>query len=162
MDSLNVAIMGKKRSKRSTQSRVVSQPGDAQPQCPYCGITQTEKSAVSLMDQLIRSHSELCATLRLAGRQILQSGTQGNRPLDEIRKVLKRADNIRKALKHPSELPEASNASAEDEIVVDAPMLAAEFSPEQLVNEGPVRKRVQRKTRLARPRSLRLIRFPTA
>jgi hypothetical protein len=93
---------------------------------------------------------------------MLQLDTQGKRPLDEIRKALKRADNILKALKNPGELPKTQNGIAEEEeLAVDVPALAAEVTPEKVVNEGPTRKSAERKTRLTRPRSLRLIKFPT-
>ena len=110
------------------------------------------------MDQLFRSHTELCATLRLAGRQMLQFEQQPNGSLETIRKVLKRADNLRKALQNTEELPEAPQPA--EDLVVDAQNPVPEFSVEKIVNEVPRRKGVQKKARLARPRSLRIISFP--
>jgi hypothetical protein len=151
--------MGKRRSKRREQNGAVAQQGEAQSQstCPYCGTTPSEKAALYLMDQLFRSHTELCATLRLAGRQMLQFEQQPEGSLETIRKVLKRADNLRKALQNTEELPEAPQP-AEELVVAQNPV--PEFSVEKIVNEGPRRKGVQKRTRFARPRSLRIISFP--
>jgi len=154
--------MGMKPSKRRKPSRAVSQPREAAPLCPYCGTANSEKSALSDMDQLVRSHTELCAALRLAGRQMLRFETQGDGSLERIRKVLKRADNIRKVLEIPDESREAvKNLRNIEEIVVEAPAPAAERSPDQVVDDGSNRKSVQRRTRLTRPHSLRVVRFPT-
>jgi hypothetical protein len=156
-----LAIMGKKSSRRRSQGQVVTQPGEAQPHCPYCGRMNNERAALSLMDQLFLSHTELYATLRLAGRQILQSDKQSHGSLEKIRKVLKRADNMRKALQSADELPETLKKMDQDELAVNAPETASEYGPDKAVNGGPAPKNVQKRTRLARPRSLRIIRFPT-
>jgi len=153
--------MGKKSSRRRSQSQVVTQPVEAQSLCPYCGTMNNESAALSLMDQLFLSHTELYATLRLAGRQILQSDKQSDGSLERIRKVLKRADNMRKALQSADELPETLKKMDEEELVVNAPETASEYGPDEVVNAGPAPKGVQKRTRLTRPRSLRIIRFPT-
>jgi len=154
--------MGKKPSKRRKPSRAVTEPREAASRCPYCGIANSEKSALSLMDQLVRSHIELCAALRLAGRQVLRFGAQSDESLERIRKVLKRADNLRQVLKIADESPEAvKNLRNIDELVVEAPTSAAERSPDQGIEDSPMRKIVQRRTRLTRPNSLRVVRFPT-
>ncbi len=114
------------------------------------------------MDQLFRSHTELCAALRLAGRQMLRLEQQGDGSLERIRKALKRADNVRKMLEIPDESRAAiKNLKNIDEIVVEAPPSAAECSPDQGIENSPMRKNVQKRTRLTRPNSLRVVRFPT-
>ena len=79
-----------------------------------------------MMDQLFRSHTELCATLRLAGRQMLQFEQQADESLERIRKVLKRADNIRKALENPPSNCQRRPSTWMEELVVDAPIPASE------------------------------------
>ena len=117
-----------------------------------------EKTVLSLMDQLLRSHAELSSTLRLAGRQMLQFEKRGDESLERIRKVLRRADNVRKLLPGTDELPEALKNPDADHMVMAASTPASEYSPDQVANEE-IRK-TQTKTRLSRPRSSRLIRFP--
>jgi hypothetical protein len=102
-----VVKMAKRPSKVRQQSRVVAEPGEARLQCPYCGTVDGEKSALSLLDQLLQSHSELSARLRLAGRQMLRFENQGGGSLEKVREALKRADNIRKTLHHLEGLPRA-------------------------------------------------------
>ena len=154
--------MGMKPSKRRKPTRAVTEPRAAAPRCPYCGITDSEKSALSLMDQLVRSHTELCAALRLTGRQMLRLEKQGDGSLERIRKVLKRADNVRKVLEIPDESREAAkNLKNIDEVAVEVPTPASEYSPDQVVDNGSKRKSVQRRTRLTRPNALRVVRFPT-
>lgn len=155
-----LAIMGKKLSKRREQNGALPQQGEAQSQCPYCGTTTNEKAALYLMDQLFRSHTELCATLRLAGRQMLQFEPHADESLETIRKVLKRADNLRKALQNAEQLPAAVQPVDAEELVVDAQSPASDV--EKIVNEAPRRKGVQKRTPLARPRSLRIVSFPNA
>jgi hypothetical protein len=151
--------MGDKPSKRRKQSQVVTQPGEPLPRCPSCGITDSERSALSLMDQLFRSHVELCAALRSAGRQILRLENQDDQSLRKVRGVLKRADNIRRALIDPNDLPEALNNTYE--LVVDATTRVDENGIDQAKNDAPIRKSAQRRSRLIRPHSLRIVRFPT-
>ena len=152
-------FMGKKPSKRRKESGAVTHPADTAPLCPYCGITNSEKSAVSFMDQLFRSHAELCAALRLAGRQMSGFEKQGGESLEKIRKVLKRADNIRKVLKMPDETLDGPKKLYD--LVVDAPSPFAAYSSEEPMNDGPTRKGAQRKSRLTRPHSQYLLRFPS-
>jgi hypothetical protein len=152
--------MGKKPSKRRKQSLEVTQPGDAAPQCPYCGTTNVEKSALSLLDSLFQSNVELCAALRSVGRQMLRVERQDDQSLERIRGVLKRADNIRQALTSSDELPEALKTAYDP--VVDAPTPASEYSSGQAVNDAPaVQQSAPRRKRLIRPYSQRILRFPT-
>jgi hypothetical protein len=109
------------------------------------------------MDQLLRSHAELCATLRLAGRQMLQFEKQGDESLDRIRKVLRRADNVRKALPSPGEVPDGPT-SVQDTLGGDAPV--AGHSHDKVLNGTPIRKSVRKKPVPASHRTLRLITFP--
>jgi hypothetical protein len=135
------------------------EPEEALRQCLYRGATDAEKSALSLMDSLLHSHAELCATLRLAGRRLLSFEKPGDGSLESIRKVLKRADHLRKALNSPNELPETLNNG--DELVADTSTSPSEHSDDSAVNDGPIRKSVQRRSRLVRPRAQRVLRFPT-
>jgi hypothetical protein len=114
------------------------------------------------MDQLVLSHTELCAALRLAGRQMLRFSTQRDGSLERIRKVLKRADNLRKVLEIPDESREAlQNLKNIDEIAVEGPTSAAECNPDQGLADSAIRNSVQRRSRLTRPNSMRVVRFPT-
>ena len=113
------------------------------------------------MDQLFRSHAELSAALRLAGRQILQFEQHGDESLERIRKVLRRAENVRKMLQSPNESPEGLKNVEQDKLEADAPAPAPEHSPDKAVNEAPSRKSVQSRTHRARSLTLRIIKFPT-
>lgn len=126
---------------------MVADPGEAQIHCPSCGTVNGAESALSLMDQLARSHAELCATLRLVGRQMLRFEKQTDGSLQKVREVLKRADHIRKALQSPDGLPEAHPKTDQEKLVVKARKPAA-----------AVGKSVPKR---ARSRSLHIIRFPT-
>ena len=99
--------MSKRPSKHAPESHLPTQPDDMQPLCPHCGVVVSEKSPLALMDQLVRSHTELCSTLRLVGRQLLRFEHQGDESLEKVREILKRGDNIRKALQSSDGLPEA-------------------------------------------------------
>lgn len=142
-----LAIMGKRSSKRSKPRRVVTDPGEAQIHCPYCGTVNANKTALSLVDQLSRSHAELCAALRLVGRQLLRFENQADGSLEKVREVLKRADHIRKALQSPDGSPDPLNKTDQEELVVEAQEPAATAG-----KSVPTR---------ARSRSLHIIRFPT-
>ena len=154
--------MGKKTSKRLKASRADTQTPDASSRCPYCGITKSEKSALYLMDRLVRSHTELCAALRLAGRQMLRFETQNDGSLERIRKVLKHADNMSKVLEMPEEAwGAARNLRNIDEFTVEAPTSAAESSPKQGTEDNPIRKSVQRRPRRTRLNLPLVVKFPT-
>lgn len=157
-----IQTMAKRSSKRRKQSRLLTRPVETQPPCPYCGTGISEKSALSLLDQLLRSHAELCVTLRSAGRQMLQHEKQSDGSLERIRHALKRAENIRKALpsREGDELPVAPKDA--DDLVGDALRLASDLNPDQALTGGTIRKNAPQRAHLNRPRSLRVIRFPTA
>jgi hypothetical protein len=142
-----LAIMGKRSSKGSKPRRVATDPGEAHIHCPYCGTVNGDKSALSLMDQLSRSHAELCATLRLVGRQMLRFEKQADGSLEKVREVLKRADHIRKALQNPDGSPEALPNTGQEKLVRKAQKPAAAVG-----KSAPKR---------ARSRSLHIISFPT-
>ena len=122
--------MGKKPPRRQKQGRV--EPGEALPFCPYCGTTDAEKAALSRMDRLLQLHTELCAALRLAGRQMLRFEKQEDESLQRLRKVLKRADNLHKALKGPDQLPEAG-----------VPTPPSEYRSDHAGHDGPLSKGIQ-------------------
>jgi hypothetical protein len=105
------------------------------------------------LENLVQSNLELCTALRLIGRQMLRYEKQDGESLNRVRKVLKRAENIRRTLRVPNESLETEKS----ETNADSP---SEYIPEQEVNEAAVGKDVQRKGRLVRPRSLRLLKFP--
>jgi hypothetical protein len=140
---------------------MVIQANEAQPTCAYCGTTKSEKSALFLLDQLLRSQEELCATVRQVGRRMLRFEDQDDGSLDRIRRVLKRADNVRKSLRSLEELPEAPSAAIEATLEREVSGLASESRSGQLMPDVAVHKRVQ-KSRLSTPRSLRVIRFPSS
>jgi hypothetical protein len=140
-----LAIMGKRSSKGSKPRRVVTDPREAQIHCPYCGTVNADKSALSLMDQLSRSHAELCAALRLVGRQMLRFEKQADGSLEKVREVLKRADHIRKALQSPDGLPDALQKTDQEKLVRTRKPAAA------IGKNAP---------KGARSRSLHIVRFP--
>ena len=152
--NLHLGKMDKKLTKRRKQIRVVTQPVEAAPPCPYCGTTRSEKFALSLMDQLYQSHAELSTALRLAGRQMLRFELQGHESLERIRKVLRRADNIREALES-SEEPMLAGKH-EFELKVNAPALVSE----QILSSGPIRKSPQRRKHPVGPQLQRIFRIP--
>jgi len=119
-----------------------------------------EKSALSLMDQLLRSHAELCVTLRSAGRHILQEEKQRDGSLERIRQVLKRAENVRKAIQSPDALPETSKNALEDDLMGAALGPVSDHSPEHGIPPAPIRKNVSKRAHVNRPGSLRIIKFP--
>ena len=144
--------MGKRSSKRRKQVPA-TRPGEVQPNCPYCGTPEGEKAALPLIDQLLRSHAELCATLRLAGRQILRFEQPGDESLEKVREVLKRAENIRKVLETRGALPEIT-ADLASELITEPAMTDPAMTDPAMGKPAPT------KTHLNRPVSLRLIRFP--
>ena len=137
---------------------MVTKPGDVAPPCPYCGTTHSAKYALSLMDQLFQSHAELSAVLRLAGRQMLRFEMQGHESLERIRKVLRRADNIREALESSDEPPLAEKTQFE--LKVNAPALVSEYGSEQILSSGPIRKSPQRRKAPIGPQLQRIFRIP--
>jgi hypothetical protein len=149
--------MGKKSSKRRKQGRAITQPGQAALQYPFDGLPKDEKVILSLMDRLFQSHAELCTALRLAGRQLLRVEEQGAEPLEKIRKVLKRADHVRKALIRLNEWPETL-----DQMHQSVVASAAEYSADEGAEDVPIRKSAQKGNSPSRGQSSRVIRFPTA
>ena len=143
--------MGKKSSKQRKPSHTLTPP-QAQLRCSNCGTVNGAESAFSFMDQLLRSHAELCQALRLTGRQMLRFEKQDDESLERIRQVLKRADNMRKMLQNPDESTGALNAMAQNQLIMDA--------PRQTLKDSPVHGSAKRRSRLTRPRSPRIIRFP--
>ncbi len=139
--------------KKSLEESKEGKPTDAVPSpCPLCGTTDTERSAISSLDTLLQSHLELCAVLRLVGRQLLRYEHEHNHPFDKLRTALRRAENIQHALKlletHPKALKRFDSSDSS--------------GYEPVTNEVPVRKKAQRRNRLRRPRSLRVVRLPPA
>jgi hypothetical protein len=151
--------MGKKRSKRRMGSRVVNQLGEAARQCPYCRIAKGENSDISLLDQLFRSHVELCEVLRLAGRQMLRFEQQGDDPLEKIRAALKRAEHVRKAMESADYSPEALMHRKILSELADVSAPVPRYHDGQPANDDPIPSNVQlhRRTRLTR-----VLKFPVA
>lgn len=103
----------------------------------------------SLAESLVRSHAELCAVLRLAGRQILR--LDGDREsLEKIRQTLKKAEALRRLWRSPERKDPAIP------VPVEAPAPEETVAPEN-VEEKPERKRAGR---LTRPHPHRILRFP--
>jgi hypothetical protein len=143
--------MAKKSLERSTENLMIPQASELLPPCPLCGTSNAEKSALSSFCDLVHSHTELCAALRSVGRQMLQLPKQDGQSLERMRIVLKRADNIRQTLQLPDEYLEPPKRI--DPLLVSSPS-------EQAISDAPIRKSVQ-KRRMSRPRSLRIVKFPS-
>jgi len=155
------ANKGKNTLKRRKQSQIVTRRGEIQPHCPYCLTSKSEESALSLVDELYRSQAELCTTLRLAGRQLLQFEKRGDGLLDKVREVLKRAENIQKTVRSASVLSETLSQDAPygNELAMEAPTQDSEYSPNQAVG-ATVMPETRRRRTLRRPNALRVIKFP--
>jgi hypothetical protein len=125
--------------------------------CPLCGTTYAEKETLSALDALLRSHLELCAILRSVGRRMLRSENEDNVPSDRLRKALRRAENIQHMLKSPEAHPKGVEGS-------EATDYSASWQgrEEPLTDEATAPNDFQRRTRLTRPRSLRIVRLPPA
>jgi hypothetical protein len=123
--------------------------------CIYCGITNTEDLASSVVDQLVRSHAELRTALRLAGRQILRLQRQDQSLLEKIRDTLKRADNIVKTFGVPQDLQEEQKNV--DAYATHLPQVVSFFPALQTKSEQPVSKHAPKRNRLYRPRLLRVV-----
>jgi hypothetical protein len=107
-----------------------------------------------MLDSLFRSHEELCTVLRLFGRQMLQLH-RDDPSLGRIREVLKRADNIRRQLR-----VEEESSKHIDELLTGGATSPSEHSGGPVINDAPLPKRIQKRNRLTRPYSLRVLRFP--
>jgi len=149
--------MGKKTSKRRKQGHPVIPAGAPIERCPECGVTKDEKSILALVDQLFRSHAELCAGLRSAGRQLLRVEKQGAESLENIRKALKRAEHVRKALANVDQWPDPL-----ENLHKSIALSASEFSLDLPANHDSARQGVQKANRLNRSYSPRIIRFPAS
>lgn len=113
-------------------------------------IESTTPEHSSLTNSLMQSHAELCAALRLAGRQILRlRGDQES--LNKIRQALNKAEALRKIWKNP-ELAEAVNPAA------TAKSSTEPFATPSGEAQNPERKRPGR---LSRPHAHRVLRFPS-
>lgn len=153
---------GKKTLKRRKQGQGVKQPGAVHTHCPHCLTLDSEQSALSLVDTLYRSQTELCATLRLVGRQLLQFEEQDDGLLDKVRDVLKRAENIQQTVRSESVLSDAliEPALYGSGLEAETPIRVSAYSPAQVSGEGMMPKPGQRRSRLQRPHALRIIKFP--
>ena len=147
--------MGKRTSRRSNP-RLINKDEDGVSRCPYCGTTQDERSTLSILENLVQSQAELCLVLRLAGRQLLPFAKQDDQTLERIRKALKRAENIRKTVGSPEE-PQRDA----DELSAATETPASGYIPDLPLDDAPIRKSAQKKSRLTRPYSLAVLKFPT-
>jgi hypothetical protein len=111
---------------------------------------------LSLMDKLFQSHADLCDALRLAGRQLLPVEEKGSESLERIRSVLKRADNVRKALVTFNQWPEAL-----EDVHQSMAASASEYIVEHGTADVLLPKGVQKRNSLTRTNSLRVLKFPT-
>jgi hypothetical protein len=126
--------------------------------CQNCGATSTGNSALSLLDQIVRSHTELSTVLRWAGRQISRFEDPDHQALEKIRETLKRADNIRRTLRVPADF-------AQDKKQVKYPLAAdaTVVGPTEVcpaMHGEAVQQAMPKRTRLTRPRSLQILKFP--
>lgn len=91
---------------------------------------------------------------------MLQFEQQGNESLDRIRKVLRRADGVRKVVQSPGEMPGAPTKIDADKLVLDAAMSGSENNPDKAISQPPMRKRAR--SVVTRQRGPLIIRFPTS
>lgn len=148
------ANMGKRPSKRRKQYQEDTRPADGRSPHLYGSTPNTEESALLLVDQLYVSHTELAAALRLVGRQLLRFEKPGDALLGTVRKVLKRADHLQRMMKSltPPLAEALDNASLdEDEPAQRQPMSQPSGRPPSATPPN---------SRLNRPHSLRVIKFP--
>jgi hypothetical protein len=124
------------------------------PHCAHCGATKIENVDLLLIDQLVRSHAELSSALRWTGRQILRFEHHDHHWLEKIRGMLRRAENIRKTLNIPGDLPQDPKQAEE------LP-LNAQAAPSQHRDQRDPES-TQTKNRFSRPHSLRVIKFPAS
>lgn len=151
--------MDNKPSNGHKKERSVSAPREDPIHCPVCGITNRERLGLDYLDQLLQSHDELRTILRLAGRQISQSETGSDQSLDRIRRTLKRASNIRQGLtmtEYALEPIEQVHDQGPESPTLDSP-----YSDDLPMTDSPLGNNVRRRRRLARPRALRVLSFPT-
>jgi hypothetical protein len=138
------------RPRKGRKQRIVNRP-DIAPEAPYRDPSEATKPVdLSLTENLLRSHAELCAALRLAGRQILRlKGDQES--LNRIRQALKNAETLRSMWKNPERT----------EAVI--PASPAETGTEPVATEASQAANPDRKRpgRLTRPHPHRVLRFPS-
>jgi hypothetical protein len=148
--------MGMKSSKRRKPGRAIAEAQEAAPRYPFDGILNDEKLILSLMDRLFQSHAELCTALRLAGRRLLRVEEQNSESLQKIRKVLKCAENVRKALMLNEWTERLENRHK------SVVALADEYNRNHVSGEGPIGQSVQEENSPSRRHSQGVIRFPSA
>jgi len=145
-----------KRPFKGRGQTMSTQTADTSLRCPQCGTTNGEKFTLSMLDALLKSHAELCTTLRQVGRHLLSFEDRGGQTLDKIRTVLKRAENVRKTLAVPNEKQENMDE------MLSAPAAKALEPSVDSASEVPMRKSAQGKGRVTRPRSMGILRFPAS
>ena len=150
--------MSNKWSNLREEDLVTAEAGEPTLPCPSCGITDRDKLGLSLMDQVLRSHTELRTALRLAGRLVLRFERQDHQSLEHIRRALKRAENIGKSLSVRDDAEEQNRLEKLFAAAHAPPSVPADGSSDNGLATEIVRKR----PRLTRPHSLRIIKGPTS
>jgi hypothetical protein len=134
--------MGERPPRRRKQGQVNSPEAAHDRPCD-------EPADSATFENLLRSHSELCAILRLAGRQILRLGGD-DESLERIRQTLKSAETLRRAWKNP------------DQTATDLPSVPGMLGSEHASAASEARNTDHPRTgRLSRPHAHRVLRFPT-
>jgi hypothetical protein len=146
--------MENKPSNLYQESGVLAEKDNQASNCVHCGTTNLENPDLSLIDQLVRSHAELSAALRWTGRQMLRFEHHDHDALEKIRETLRRAENIRRTLSTSADSPPDLKPTEESRV-----------NPQAVVSQCSDQrnfKSTQRKTRLSRAHSLRVIKFPAS
>ena len=152
----NVNSSVEKRTSSRRPQGPLSTPGQLSSDCLRSGTKNKHKLDLAMLDRLFESHAELCTTLRLVGREMLHVDKHNRQTLDKIRRVLKQAENVRRALRMPNESPYGI-----DELPEAAGTSFLESKPAGTTNEARRRTSLQKKSRLSRPRSLGVVEFPS-
>ena len=153
--------MGKTSSKKRKPGLARTKPGEVRLLCHCCGTLKSDQSILTLIDDLLRSHAELCTTLRTAGRQMLRLEVSSDVPLEKVREVLKRGDHIRRALARSDRLKEGRESTGLSKLVEETPESASDNNSVREITGSPKRNRTVKSSRVKRRRSPRVLKFPS-
>ena len=139
--------------KESKSSQTQPNPGEDLSASPLRGATEIERTTLHPFEALLRSHEELTSMLRAVGRRMIQDDQHEDELLHRMRRLLKRADRIRHAIKIQDENSES--LKFDEELWIEtAPPPESDEAP---AADIPVRERSGTRHRLTRPHALRIV-----